>query len=88
MSTTRKTTKETSTVAPKVASATRAAQTPKTTSPRTSSIVDEQSASATTAPTHDDIARRAYQLWQSRGGQHGSDADDWRRAEEELRHGR
>jgi hypothetical protein len=35
-------------------------------------------------PPHDAIARRAYELWQQRGGQDGGDFDDWRRAEEEL----
>ena len=36
-------------------------------------------------PTHEDIARRAYQLYEDRGGDHGHDWDDWFRAERELR---
>jgi hypothetical protein len=36
-------------------------------------------------PTHDEIARRAYQLYESRGGGHGRDLDDWFHAERELR---
>jgi hypothetical protein len=39
-------------------------------------------------PTHDDIALRAYQRYQNRGGQHGSDWADWFEAERELRSGR
>ncbi|PYR68514.1 MAG: DUF2934 domain-containing protein [Acidobacteria bacterium] len=36
-------------------------------------------------PTHEDIARRAYQLFEDRGGEHGHDWDDWLQAERELR---
>ena len=35
-------------------------------------------------PTHDEIARRAYQLFEERGADHGHDWDDWLRAEREL----
>jgi hypothetical protein len=35
-------------------------------------------------PTHEEIARRAYELFLSRGGQHGFDRDDWLQAEYEL----
>lgn len=38
-------------------------------------------------PSFDDIARRAYELYQERGGQGGQDVDDWLRAEQELRGG-
>jgi hypothetical protein len=34
------------------------------------------------------IAQRAFELWQERGGEHGSDQDDWLRAERELSGGR
>lgn len=37
------------------------------------------------APTHDEIRRRAYELYLARGGRHGMDHDDWYRAEQELR---
>jgi len=30
------------------------------------------------------IMERAYQLWQQRGGTHGSDVQDWLQAEREL----
>lgn len=35
--------------------------------------------------SHDDIARLAHRYWMERGGQHGSHAEDWLRAERELR---
>ena len=35
--------------------------------------------------TDNDIARRAYELYLQRGGEHGGDLDDWLRAERELR---
>jgi epsilon-lactone hydrolase len=37
-------------------------------------------------PSHEEIAGRAYQLWEERGRAHGSDEEDWHRAEHELRH--
>ena len=36
-------------------------------------------------PTHEDIARLAYQLYEQRGGEHGRDQEDWFQAERELR---
>lgn len=36
-------------------------------------------------PTHEEIARRAYQLWAKRGGVGGNAQEDWLRAEQELR---
>ncbi|MBI2388237.1 MAG: DUF2934 domain-containing protein [Deltaproteobacteria bacterium] len=36
------------------------------------------------APGHDEIARRAYELWLHGGGQMGTHLDDWLRAEREL----
>ncbi len=35
--------------------------------------------------SHEEIARLAHQYWTERGGQHGNDAADWLRAEQELR---
>jgi|SRR5271157_1549122 len=37
------------------------------------------------APSHDDIAARAYELWQAKGRPAGSAQEDWLRAAEELR---
>jgi len=34
--------------------------------------------------TQEKIAKRAYEIWLSRGGQHGSHVDDWVQAEAEL----
>jgi hypothetical protein len=34
--------------------------------------------------SRDDIARRAYDLYQQRGGNDGSDLDDWLKAERDL----
>ena len=36
-------------------------------------------------PTHEEIAALAHKFWQQRGGHHGSDAQDWARAEKELK---
>ena len=36
-------------------------------------------------PTYDEIARRAYQLYETRGGDHGREWEDWFQAERELR---
>jgi len=44
------------------------------------------SAAATTNDNgHDDIARRASELFEGRGRQHGRDLEDWLEAERELR---
>ena len=36
-------------------------------------------------PTPEQIAHEAYAIYQSRGGQHGSDLDDWIEAERRLK---
>ncbi len=36
-------------------------------------------------PSHDDIARRAYELYLNRGSEPGRDLDDWLRAESDLK---
>ena len=35
----------------------------------------------------DAVARRAYEIYQRRGGDHGADLDDWLKAERELKPG-
>lgn len=35
--------------------------------------------------TQEQIASRAYELWLKRGCEHGSDVEDWIKAEEELK---
>jgi hypothetical protein len=42
----------------------------------------------TEGPTQEQIARRAYELFAARGGEHGHDVEDWLQAERELRIGR
>ena len=37
------------------------------------------------AITHEDVARRAYDLFLRRNGEHGRDIDDWLQAERELK---
>ncbi len=39
-------------------------------------------------PTHEQIARRAYEIFLARGGTHGNAEQDWIQAERELRLGR
>jgi Protein of unknown function (DUF2934) len=39
------------------------------------------------APSGDEIARRAHELYLQRGGEHGKDVEDWVRAEKELSEG-
>ena len=36
-------------------------------------------------PTHEEIAAEAYVIYESRGGEHGQDTDDWLEAERRLR---
>lgn len=36
-------------------------------------------------PSHDDVQRRAYELYEERGRSDGHDWDDWLEAERELR---
>ena len=40
-----------------------------------------------TAPTHDEIARHAYELWQDRGCPEGRDTELWHEAERQLQGG-
>jgi hypothetical protein len=51
--------------------------------------VNDGSASSATKQTisigDEEVRRRAYELWEQRGRQHGKDADDWFRAESEIR---
>lgn len=39
-------------------------------------------------PAHEQIARRAYEIFLARGGTHGNAEQDWLQAERELRLGR
>ena len=50
----------------------------KSTPPKKTSMPD-------TVPSHDRIQERAYELYESRGREHGKDEQDWLRAEQEIR---
>jgi hypothetical protein len=39
------------------------------------------------APTTEQIAHRAYEIFLARGGEHGHDQEDWAQAERELKLG-
>ena len=39
------------------------------------------------SPSQEQIAKRAYQIFQARGGEHGRHAEDWKQAEQELKLG-
>ena len=54
----------------------------------TSIDINREPAQVTVSPTRistEEIARLAHQYWLERGCQHGRDAEDWFRAEQELR---
>lgn len=55
----------------------------KTAAPRSAKATD--GTASRREPSQEDIARRAYEIYLERGGRHGNDADDWLRAERELR---
>jgi hypothetical protein len=40
---------------------------------------------STRTPSHDDVARRAYELFQARGGEPGHELENWLDAERELK---
>ena len=52
-------------------------------SPSTTSAVMEPNAPSLNL--EDEIRRRAYELYEQRGGEHGHDVQDWLRAEEEIK---
>jgi Protein of unknown function (DUF2934) len=51
---------------------------------KTSLPAVKNSRAATSAPTREQIALRAYELYLERGGEPGRELDDWTRAEREL----
>lgn len=59
----------------------------KTTLKEKSAAVEQRSQKKTTDQkqlNHEQVALRAYQIWQERGCTHGHDCEDWVKAEEEL----
>jgi len=57
----------------------------RTSTPKDAEVADDRPKARPV--TDDDIARRAYELYVSRGCEDGGDVDDWRQAERELRMG-
>ena len=51
---------------------------------QTKSAQQRKDASAGQRPTHDQIKRRAHQIYLERGARPGNELDDWLRAEREL----
>jgi hypothetical protein len=45
---------------------------------------DDREAMPLPAPSQDHIRERAYQLYESRGGEPGQDEQDWLRAEQQI----
>ncbi len=65
-----------------------AADSPGTAEAGTSRHAREPFATQASAPTREQIARRAYEIFAGRGGAPGDPMDDWLQAEAELRHRR
>ena len=70
--------------------------TPPKQSPKSSNSLqnDKQQAASSppakqaSGPTNEQISKRAYEIYQARGGSHGRHEDDWKQAERELKLGR
>jgi hypothetical protein len=52
---------------------------------RTTNLLTLPTADQLIGTADSDIARRAYELYLRRGGDHGHDLDDWLQAERQLR---
>jgi hypothetical protein len=60
---------------------------PRTTSaetPSTATSKERKGSAKKPAPTHDEIALRAYHIYLERNGAAGNPFDDWKQAEQEL----
>lgn len=53
--------------------------------PKQSAVSAVRESAKQASPSADNIARRAYEIWQRRGHTHGSDVHDWLQAEAELK---
>lgn len=58
------------------------------TPPAKAATASNTAAPARTGPTHEQIARRAYEIFMARDGQPGDPEQDWMQAERELQLGR
>ena len=56
-------------------------------SPKPARTSKNPNGSGDTLNDADAIARRAYEIYQNRGGNHGADLDDWLEAERQLKRG-
>ncbi len=56
-------------------------------SPQPARPVKKSNGTADAFNDADGVARRAYEIFQKRGGNHGADLDDWLEAERQLRPG-
>ena len=54
----------------------------------TPAIQTQPAVKATNRPSHEQIAKRAFEIFVARGGQHGRHVDDWMQAERELSTGK
>ncbi|MCY1046309.1 DUF2934 domain-containing protein [Corallococcus sp. bb12-1] len=64
-------------------------KTPQTPAPKsTPERTQEKPIANTSAPANEQVARRAFEIYQARGGTHGSSEQDWFQAERELKLGR
>ena len=52
---------------------------------KSAKAADAPRAASADSSDEEAIARRAYQIYQERGGGHGADVDDWLQAEREIR---
>jgi hypothetical protein len=62
-----------------------AAETTSLGSVETTTASPSTTSTSTRAPSHDEIAHRAFELFLARGRQHGRAQEDWLSAERELR---
>jgi len=62
--------------------------TPNTPTRRAPTAAESNSTRQASAPTPEQIAARAYEIFIARGAEHGRDQEDWYQAENELRLGR
>ena len=58
------------------------------TKPASNTVAQAAAPARNTVASHEQIARRAYEIFLARGGQHGHHEQDWAQAERELRLGR
>lgn len=54
-------------------------------SPRQIQDIFRSRSTPTVTPTHDDIAKRAYEIYTQKGNREGDSEQNWKQAEQELR---